>query len=273
MGGPTWGQFHLSYLLLSIFSHMSEKKLVAIPIGLTNHPYVRKSTCDTLLAMLAWERRGELGIFSKHVGHYTELRFSTVPYHGVWWSSPAYHIGFLVFPHRVLQWCIASHFRHCPTNQHYQNRHPEVVVGETCPSTQTPHSSLQSGMHEEQLANRYYAKWSPYPFQVPSTSHCVLSAWDFCNFVPVQCTWVSVHVDHLWAQWSRAEPCTMPNKFNEHKETRFSMISFHTCSRSVWCPTAPPVAERLWLELQLCEESGWMMGAWSLLELRSEPRP
>jgi len=48
-GGPTWGQFHLSYLpLIKFFPHV-RKEISGHPGGLTNHPYVRKSTCDTPL--------------------------------------------------------------------------------------------------------------------------------------------------------------------------------------------------------------------------------
>jgi len=48
-GGPTWGQFHLSYLpLINFFPHV-RKEISGHPGGLTNHPYVRKSTRDTPL--------------------------------------------------------------------------------------------------------------------------------------------------------------------------------------------------------------------------------
>ena len=41
-GGPTWGQFRLSYLpLIKFFPHV-RKEISGHPGGLTNHPYVRK---------------------------------------------------------------------------------------------------------------------------------------------------------------------------------------------------------------------------------------
>jgi len=68
-GGPTWGQFHLSYLpLIGFFPHV-RKEISGHPGGLTNHPYVRKSTRDTpLLAhqkkfptfLQRWPLRGPL---------------------------------------------------------------------------------------------------------------------------------------------------------------------------------------------------------------------
>ena len=51
MAGQLGVNFVYLIFPLSIFSHTSEKKLVAIPGGLTNHPYVRKSTRDTPLAL------------------------------------------------------------------------------------------------------------------------------------------------------------------------------------------------------------------------------
>jgi len=47
-----WANFSYLIMILSIFSHGSEKKLVGVLRGLTNQPYVRKSTCDTPLAHL-----------------------------------------------------------------------------------------------------------------------------------------------------------------------------------------------------------------------------
>ena len=44
--GPTWVILSRSY---QYFSHRSEKKIVGIWGGLTNQPYIRKSTCDTPL--------------------------------------------------------------------------------------------------------------------------------------------------------------------------------------------------------------------------------
>ena len=199
---------------------------------------------------LTWEWGSELEIFSNC--HCAESKFSTILYHRKWWPSPAYHEGSLVFPHRALWWCISLHFHHYPTDQGHQNKHFKVMVGGTYPLTQTSHSSLQSDMHEGQLVNCYYVKWGPYLF--PSTFSHVLSVWDSCNFALAQCTWVFGHMDSLWAQWSQAVPCTMPNKSNQHKETRFNMIGFYTFLRSAQCLTVPPVAKRIWLELQLLEE-------------------
>ena len=44
-----WANFSYLIMILSIFSHGSEKKLVGVLRGLTNQPYVRRSTCDTPL--------------------------------------------------------------------------------------------------------------------------------------------------------------------------------------------------------------------------------
>jgi len=44
-----WANFSYFIMILSIFSHGSEKKLVGVLRGLTNQPYVRRSTCDTPL--------------------------------------------------------------------------------------------------------------------------------------------------------------------------------------------------------------------------------
>ena len=44
-----WANFSYLIMILSIFLHGSEKNLVGVLRGLTNQPYVRKSTCDTPL--------------------------------------------------------------------------------------------------------------------------------------------------------------------------------------------------------------------------------
>ena len=44
-----WANFSYFIMILSIFSHGSEKNLVGFLRGLTNQPYVRKSTYDTPL--------------------------------------------------------------------------------------------------------------------------------------------------------------------------------------------------------------------------------
>ena len=44
-----WANISYLIIILSIFSHGSEKKLAGVLRGLTNQPHVRKSTCDTPL--------------------------------------------------------------------------------------------------------------------------------------------------------------------------------------------------------------------------------
>jgi len=49
-----WGQFRLSYLpLINFFPHVG-KEISGHSGGLTNHPYVRKSTRDTPLGQILW---------------------------------------------------------------------------------------------------------------------------------------------------------------------------------------------------------------------------